>query len=347
MFVWFKGKIIKAKEKIKKSNIAVVNEKESNILTYDEFVNDTEQLNDLLQELEEKIESDKNELSQVNMEFDENKNKMEDLDINLENEEKSNKWLAEEVDLLEETKINIKERAESAPSRFTDEYCSKITKQLDASINDIKNFPNTHITIIKNLRLKINDIGYEISDGEIKIKELKNKIVTDEIEQNEVSSVLESRKEFDLEKLKPLIDEHKKVNIKIDQIKVGRGSHVDYSNEKQTLFNLKDKIEEEIRIYYNSDFSNLQNKFHKKHIRVTRFKNEEINTDFDSSELYTYKPKKLISAEWKELETTNGESTHQSVQAKKENQENNILKNCRHCQGYGCLLCNDTGYDGH
>ena len=124
---------------------------------------------------------------------------------------------------------------------------------------------------------------------------LKNKIVTDEIEQNEVSSVLESRKEFDLEKLKPLIDEHKKGNIKRD----------------------------------------------------TRFKNEEINTDFDSSELYTYKPKKLISAEWKELETTNGESTHQSVQAKKENQENNTLKNCRHCQGYGCLRCNDTGYDGH
>ena len=104
MFVWFKGKIIKkinkAKEKIKKSNIAVVNEKESKTLSYDEFVNDTEQLNDLLQELEGKIESDKNELAQVKMEFDENKNKMEDL------------------------------------------------------------------------RSKINDIGYEISDGEIKIREL-------------------------------------------------------------------------------------------------------------------------------------------------------------------------------
>ena len=253
MFVWFKGKIIKkinkAKEKTKKSNIAIVNEKESNILSYDEFVNDTEQLNDLLQELEGKIESDKNELAQVKMEFDENKNKMEDL------------------------------------------------------------------------RSKINDIGYEISDGEIKIRELGEKIVTDEIEQNEVSSVLESRQEFDLEKLQPLINEHKKVNIKIDQIKVGRGPHADYSNEKQTLFNLQDKIEEEIRIYYNSDF--------------------------DSSKLYFYKPKKLISAEWKELETTNVESTHQSVQAKKENQGNNTLHNCRHCQGYGCLRCNDTGYDGH
>ena len=41
------------------------------------------------------------------------------------------------------------------------------------------------------------------------------------------------------------------------------------------------------------------------------------------------------------------ESTHQSVQAKKENQGNNTLHNCRHCQGYGCLRCNDTGYDGH
>ena len=221
MFVWFKGKIIKkinkAKEKIKKSNIAVVNEKESKTLSYDEFVNDTEQLNDLLQELEGKIESDKNELAQVKMEFDENKNKMEDL------------------------------------------------------------------------RSKINDIGYEISDGEIKIRELGEKIVTDEIEQNEVSSVLESRNEFDSEKLKPLIDEHKKGSIKIDQIKVGRGPHADYSNEKQTLFNLQDKIEEKIRIYYNSDFSNLQSKFHKKHIRDTRFKNEETNTDFDSSKLYFYK----------------------------------------------------------
>jgi len=351
MFVWVKGKIIKkinkAKERAKKSNIAVVNEKESNILSYDKFVNDTEQLNDLLQELEAKIESDKNELAQVKMEFDENKNKMEDLDINLENEENSNNWLAEEADLLEETKINIKERAERVPSHFTYDYCSKITKQLDASINDIKNFPNTHITNIKNLGLEINELGYVISDGDIKIKELQKKIATNETEQNEVSSVLESRNEFDSEKLKPLVDEHKKGNIIIDQIKLGRGPHADYSNEKQTLFNLQDKIEEEIKNYYNSDFSNFQSKFHKKNIRDTRRKNEEINTDFLSSKLYPYKAEIRTSAEWKDLETTNVESTRQSVQTKKENQEKNILKNCRHCQGYGCLRCNDTGYDGH
>ena len=96
-----------------------MNEKESNILSYDKFVNDTEQLNDLLQELEGKIESDKNELAQVKMEFDENNNKMEDLDINLENEEKSNKWLAEEVDLLEETKINKTRILRKSPNTAT------------------------------------------------------------------------------------------------------------------------------------------------------------------------------------------------------------------------------------
>ena len=156
----------------------------------------------------------------------------------------------------------------------------------------------------------------------------------------------EQRQEWQ-EETQPLIDEHKKGSINIDQIKLARGPHADYSNEKQTLFNLQDKIEEDIRNYYNSDFSNLQSKFHKKHIRDTRFNNEEINTDFVSSELYPYKAKILTSAEWKESETTNVESTHQSVQAKKENQENNILQNCRHCQGYGCLRCNDTGYDDH
>ena len=77
-----------------------------------------------------------------------------------------------------------------------------------------------------------------------------------ELKQKEVSYILESRKQFDLEKLQPLIDEYKRINLKIDQIKVGRGSHEDYSNEKQTLFNLKERIEKEIRIFENSDFIN-------------------------------------------------------------------------------------------
>ena len=74
-------------------------------------------------------------------------------------------------------------------------------------------------------------------------------------------------------------------------------------------------------------------------------------TDFDTPKLYQYqyKTEKLISSEAKseQQETTNLESTHQSIQAKKENQGNNTLHNCRHCQGYGCLRCNDTGFDGH
>ena len=56
-----------------------------------------------------------------------------------------------------------------------------------------------------------------------------------------------------------MIDEYKRINLKIDQIKVGRGSHEDYSNEKQTLFNLKERIEKGIRIYENSDFINNKN----------------------------------------------------------------------------------------
>ena len=72
-------------------------------------------------------------------------------------------------------------------------------------------------------------------------------------------------------------------------------------------------------------------------------------TDFDTPKLYQYKTEKLISSEAKleQQETTNLESTHQSIQAKKENRGNNTLHNCRHCQGYGCLRCNDTGFDGH
>ena len=130
-------------------------------------MNITEELSKFLGNLKEIIESDESELAQVKMQFEEKKNKMEVLNINLGNEENYNKWLSEEADLLEKTKNNIKKRAESVPSRFTNEYCSKITKQIDSSINDIKNFPNTHIKNIENLRLEINEIGYEISDGKL------------------------------------------------------------------------------------------------------------------------------------------------------------------------------------
>ena len=99
-------------------------------------------------------------------------------------------------------------------------------------------------------------------------------------------------------------------------------------------------------VWFKGKIIRAKEKIKKKKIALVN-ENEETNTDFDSSKLYQYKAKILTSAEWKESETTNVESTHQSVQAKKENQENDILQNCRHCQGYGCLLCNDTGYDGH
>ena len=137
MFVWFKRKIIKTKERIKKGNISLANGNESNIRSHDEFVNITEELSKFLGNLKEIIESDESELAQVKMQFEEKKNKMEVLNINLGNEENYNKWLSEEADLLEKTKNNIKKRAESVPSRFTNEYCSKITKQIDSSINDI------------------------------------------------------------------------------------------------------------------------------------------------------------------------------------------------------------------
>ena len=256
MFIWFKGKILNTKERINKGEISLANEKASNILSHDEFVNITEELSEFLENLKGNIESDKSELAQVKIEFEEKENKMEALNNNLGNEANYNKWLSEEVDLLEETKNKINKRAKSVPSHFTYEYCSKITKQIDSFINDIKNFPNTHIKNIENLRSEINKIGYVISDGKIKIKELKKNIASNELKQKEVSYILESRKQFDLEKLQPLIDEYKRINLKIDQIKVGRGSHEDYSNEKQTLFNLKERIEKEIRIYENSDFIN-------------------------------------------------------------------------------------------
>ena len=84
MFVWFKRKIIKTKERIKKGNISLANGNESNILSHDEFVNITEELSKFLGNLKEIIESDESELAQVKMQFEEKKNKMEVLNINLE-----------------------------------------------------------------------------------------------------------------------------------------------------------------------------------------------------------------------------------------------------------------------
>ena len=73
MFVWFKGKIIKNKERIKKENISLANGNESNIVSHDEFVNITEELSKFLGNLKEIIESDESELAQVKMQFEEKK----------------------------------------------------------------------------------------------------------------------------------------------------------------------------------------------------------------------------------------------------------------------------------
>ena len=110
---------------------------------------------------------------------------------------------------------------------------------------------------------------------------------------------------------------------------------------------MKEKIEEEIRIYENSDFRNLQSKFQNKHIRDPKVKNGEKNTDYDSSEMNMYQPNMLSSAEWNKLKSTNEESSHQSVQTKKDNKENYVLKLCKRCGGNGCLLCHNTGYENH
>ena len=88
-----------------------------------------------LPELEKKIDSAKNELAKTKGNLANKKNKREKLERELENEKKYFAWFTDEVRQLEQIRKDIEKRAENVPPSFTNEYCSRINKQLFRGAN--------------------------------------------------------------------------------------------------------------------------------------------------------------------------------------------------------------------
>ena len=212
-----------------------------------------------LPELEKKIDSAKNELAKTQDKLANKKNKREKLERDLENEKKYLSWFTDEVRQLEQIRKDIEKRAENVPPSFTNEYCSRINKQLGASISEINNFPHNHKNNMNVLGSDINTIGFDISDAGTIIKELEKDISTYEKSRDTFVSKLRSGTEFHIKKLQPLIENFKEIKIKLDTIREHKDSYIDYDKENLKLSKLQNKIRREIDKFLNAEETNIYN----------------------------------------------------------------------------------------
>ena len=266
-----------------------------------------------LPELEKKIDSAKNELAKTEGNLANKKNKREKLERDLENEKKYYAWFTDEVRQLEQIRKDIEKRAENVPPSFTNEYCSRINKQLGASISEINNFPHNHKNNMNVLGSDINTIGFDISDADTIIKELKKDISTYEKSRDTFVSKLRSGTEFRIKKLQPLIDNLKEIKILLDTIREHKDSSNDYHKQNLKLSNLQNKIRREIDKFLNAEETN------------TKSKNPKSTNNEGDEE------RKFLEERVPKASTPGFEA----------------LLLCKRCHGNGCLQCNNTGYQNH